>query len=184
MGESASLPHKIYFVERYKKMTQINTELITAMNSGKPVRSYIKTILGKVFVTVWDPFTNTPTGLILSGDPKKREESSIIDMFTELQDSFFRRMNRRQLETGVVIPYTRVEEAKERTIEESTDEELETLVNQKFLALQSTLNKVNSEPVLFRMLQIARDLEKSEKIIRAIEARLSEIQTHQEAAKE
>ena len=159
-------------------MSQINTELITAMNSGKPVKSYIKTILGKVFVTVWDPFTNTPTGLILTGDPKKKEATAIIDMFTEIQDSFFRQMNRRQLETGVVIPHTRVDEIKERTIEESTNEELQVLINQKFLAFQATLNKTNSEPVLFRMLELAKDMEKSDKIIRAIEARLSEVQTH------
>lgn len=154
-------------------------EIYSSMNQGRPYASYIKTILGKVDVILWDNFNEAPMEILLTGNPKKREDTSIVDVWSEKEDVFFRRVNSRLFSKGVLIPYTRPEAPAvvERPIEQSTDEELSAIVNSKFLALQNHLNKIESIPVLFRIRGIAEELEKSAKIINAIEARISEIQT-------
>lgn len=150
-----------------------------AIRGGTPLRSYIKTILGKVYVFVWDSFENLRTGIILEGDPRKKDEGSIVDVWTEEEDFFFRGKNKRLLEVGQIIPYIRKEEPKERTIEEYSDEELTTIVNSKFFTLQNVLNNTSSIAVLFRIKNLAQDLEKSSKLIKAIEARISEVQAEE-----
>lgn len=148
-----------------------------AMQAGTPHKSYIKTILGQVYMNILNPFDGKPAGILLSGDPTARPESCILDVWTEKEDTYVKSMNKIHFETGTVIAYERpAEQVKERTIEEYSDEELKEVINSKFLALQSTLNKIESTPVLFRMVNLSREMEKSEKITGAIEARLSEVQ--------
>lgn len=154
-----------------------NLSIYSAMQEDKPIKSYIKTILGKVYVMVLDPFNDQPMGLLLEGDPKKPDEGAILDVWTTKQDVFIRNMNRNHFTNGLIKEYTRSTEPRERTIEEATDPELTEIVNLKFLSLQSKLNKITSIPVLFRLANLARENEKSDKIIRAIEARLSEVQS-------
>src|SRR3990172_8785365 len=100
-----------------------------AMHSGVPYASYEKTILGKMFVSVWDSFENRAEGIILHGDPRKREETSIVHTWSQEEDYYFRNKNKRLLETGQIIPHTRKEEAVEHTIEQYSDEELTTIIN-------------------------------------------------------
>jgi hypothetical protein len=144
--------------------------------NGEPIKSYTKTILGKIYVMVLDRFSGQPVGILLSGDPRKQDDGSIVEIFSEVEDIYFRKANKRHFEVGNIIPFTKKVEPKERTIEEYSDEELTVLVNQKFLALQHTLNKTVSVAVLFRMLNLAEANDKSEKIISAIKARISEVQ--------
>lgn len=152
--------------------------MLAAMKGGKPYKTYKKTILGKVFIEVWDNFINGPVGILLSGDPKKDDPDCYYHAWTEDNDVFFRGVahNRRHLEQGAIIPVKYEQKEIEKTIETSSDEELTKLVNSPFLALQNALNKTESVALLFRVLTIAQELEKSEKITRAIEARLSEVQ--------
>jgi hypothetical protein len=155
-----------------------NNDLYSAMSGGRPLKTYIKTILGRVYVTVLDMLTGTPTpsGVILTGDPRKKEPETMIDVWSEQEDYFFRQKNKRHFDQGILIEYTRVETPHERTIEEFSDEELKTLINKPFLALQNTLNKTNSVATLYRIEGLAKELEKSTKVISAIESRLSEVQ--------
>lgn len=153
-------------------------ELFSAMDNDKPFACYIKTILGKVRVAMWDNFTERPIDVILEGDPKKKDAGCIVKVFSERENSFFKRMNASHFKKGTLISYTLPEDTVvEKTIEQSTDEELRTIVNSRFLALTNKLNSIESVPVLFRMLNIAEEEEKSEKITRAIQARISELQT-------
>jgi len=154
-------------------------ELYSDMSNGRPYKSYIKAILGQVAVVVWDNFNEAPLELILKGNPKAREDTSIIDVWSQKEDVFFNRVNSRLFTKGLLLPYTRPEAPVnvERTVEQSTDEELAVMINSKFLALQAKLNKIDSVPVLFRMIGLAEDMEKSEKIVNAIKARISEVQT-------
>lgn len=162
----------------------MNSEVVLARNevnaSGemdKPYASYIKTILGQVAVTVWDNVLDKPVDVILKGNPKKKDEDTIVKVWSPKEDGFFQRMNRGHFKRGTIIPYTMPEKVEEvRTIEQSTDEELAKIVNMKFLGLQAKLNEVTSVPVLYRMKVIAEELDKSEKITRAIEKRISELQ--------
>lgn len=153
-------------------------ELFSAMSGGKPYKTYIKTILGRVYVTALNMMTGTPTpeGVILKGDPRKKEPGTMFDVWSEQEDYFFRKMNHRHFEQGNLIEFKRNETPRERTIEEYTDEELKVLINKPFLALKNTLDKVNSVATLFRIQTLATELEKSDKVIRAIESRLSEVQ--------
>ena len=150
---------------------------LSVVEEGKPYASYIKTILGRAGVNVWDRFTNTPAYVILDGDPRRKDEHAIVDVWNAKEDAFFRRNNQRQFERGVIIPYTRPENsATETPIEQYSDEQLTEIVNSKFLGLQAKLNKIDSVAVLFRMITIADDLDKSSKITDAIQARISELQ--------
>lgn len=155
-----------------------SAELYSSMVGGKPYKTYIKTILGRVYVTALNMLTGTPSpeGVILDGDPRKKDPNTMIDIWSEQEDYFFRKKNKWHLDQGVLIEYSRVETPRERTIEEFTDEELRVLINKPFLALQATLNKTKSVATLFRIQNIASELEKSEKVMRAIESRLSEVQ--------
>lgn len=157
---------------------QARNSMIAAMKSGKPFRTYKKTILGKVFVEVWDNYVNNSVGLILKGDPGKNDPDCFYYAWTEDNDVYFRQVphNRRHLEQGTIIPVSYEKPEIKKTIANSTDEELEEIVNSKFLAFRNSLNKTDSVAALFRMLEIARRLDKSEKITGAIEARLAEVQ--------
>jgi len=150
-------------------------EVFSNMQTGKPFKSYKKTILAKIYVQVLDPFSETPVGLILETNPKFPGKD-IVDIWSEKEDVFFRRANRRQFDEGNIIVYAHPDETEqEPKIESYSDEKLTEIVNSKFLSLQSILNKVETEAVLHRMITIAKEQEKSVKIIGAIESRLSEI---------
>lgn len=165
------------------------SDLYADMNEGKaPYASYIKTILGKVNVVIWDNFEDKPLSVILKGDPHKREQGCIVNTWSPKEDVFFKRMNQKHFQLGNIIPLENkqpvaVEEPK-KTLEQATDQELTDLVNSKFFSLQSKLNETDSVAVLFRIKNIANDLDKSEKTIRAIEARISEIQNQEFDASE
>lgn len=156
---------------------QFDPEVYSKMQIGEPYKTYRKTILGQVYVTVLDPFSGEPVGQILRGDPKKNEEGCIIDMWSEREDVFFKRMNRRQFELGNLIVYKRPLEEPPKSVNEFTDEELSALLDTRyFLKLQAALNKMTSIAPVSRLLQIAEDREKSEKFVNAIKARMSELQ--------
>lgn len=156
-----------------------NNEIYGAMMGGTPYKTYKKQILGRVYVTVLNMMTGTPTpeGIILSGDPRKNEPGCFYDVFSPQEEYYFRNKNKFHFDSGVLIEVQRQQEVtRERTIEEFSDEELKALINKPFLALQATLNKTNSVATLYRIETLARDLEKSEKVMKAITSRLSEVQ--------
>lgn len=159
--------------------TQDRNIVSSAMHGGKPYKSYIKTILGKVFVTVLSEIDGQPEGVILEGDPRRLDDSSIVDVWSVEEDYYFTKKNKRHLTTGALKPYVRKEEEKEKTIEQFSDEELVDIINSKFFTLQSALNSTNSIATLYRIQNLAQELEKSDKIMKAIEARISEIQAEE-----
>lgn len=156
----------------------LNSGVYAAMQTGQPYSSYIKTIVGKIYVTILNPFYGEPVGKIIEGDPRgKNKESCIIDTWSEKEDVFFRRMNRAHFEKGNIIPYVRkAEEINDEFVNDITDEMIDTLLGSRFLVLQNAVNKFTSPPPVFRILNRARELEKSEKIIKFLEGKLSELQ--------
>jgi hypothetical protein len=153
-------------------------DLYAAINSKRPMKSYIKTELGKVFVHVLDKYTDKPVGMLLEGDPRKKDKGCIIDFWSDKEDVFFREANKLHFERGTVIPYTRPEqEVKERTMEEYSDDELKDILTAPFFSLKSALDKTTSVGLVFRFLSLAQELEKSDAYIRAIESKLSELQS-------
>lgn len=148
---------------------------------GTPYKSYIKTILGKVFVTALDPVTGEKTGVLLKGDPSKKADEAIVDTWDEKSDLYFRRANKRHFTTGMIREFTRTVVEEERQIEQYSDEELAEIINSKFLAFKATLDKTESIAVLYRMEKVASDLEKSDKILEVIRKRISEVQLQEYA---
>ncbi len=158
-------------------LTLARNELFSAMDSEKPHAAYIKTILGQVAVTVWDNFLNKPVDVILKGDPKRKDAESIVAVYSERENAFFKRSNLRHFKKGLIIPYTVPEnKVEEKQVEQSTDEELKAIIGSKFMALQAKLNQIDSVPVLYRMISLAEEMDKSEKITNAMKKRISELQ--------
>jgi hypothetical protein len=157
-------------------MSTNEQNLYSAMQTGTPYKTYKKVVLGRVYVSAIDPFTEQPTGIMLYGDPKRNDESCFIDMWSERDNLFFMKMNKVHFDSGFIVETVR--EAKaivEQPIEQYSDNQLKEVINLRYLALQARLNKVTTEAVLLRMIDIAREIEKSDKIIGAIEARLAEV---------
>jgi hypothetical protein len=153
----------------------LDNKVFSAMQTGKPLESYRKTILGKVCVDVLSPFTGKPEALILSGDPK-RDEAAEVDLWSEMSVAFFKNSNKKLLSKGLLIKIVKEEKEEPRTIEQYSDEELKEVVNQRYYNLQKTLSEITAPAVVFRMLDLAREMDKSEKIIKSLETRLSQLQ--------
>jgi len=158
--------------------TLARNELFSSMESERPYASYIKTILGQLGVTVWDNILDKPVEVILKGDPKRKEEGCVVRLWTAKENVFFKRQNLKHFKAGRLIPYNSPQIVEEvSTIAQATDEELSKIVNSKYFSLVNKLNEIDSVAVLFRMLALAEDMDKSEKITKSIQARISELQT-------
>lgn len=158
-----------------------DTAVFSAMQTGRPYKTYRKTILGQVFVQVLNPFSGKPEGIILKG--RDRDETAMVDIWSEKEDVFFKKQNRKQFIGGFVIEYVRptVEEISEtEKYNTLTDDQLVELLSSKFIAMQNALNKMTSPAPVYRMLKLAQDMEKSDKIVAHIKARLSELQASDE----
>jgi len=160
---------------------------VSAMQVGLPFKSYKKVCVPRIYVRVMNTYTGNPEDLILKGNPfahKINLDKIVVDVWSESEDSFFRKMNRYHLEKGNIIEYDRSvekeEEEKEKNFNIMTDEEIEELLMSKFFSIKYALKKMTSTAILFRVLSKARDLEKSEKIINLIEARLTFVQSDEE----
>ena len=148
----------------------------------EPIKSYIKTVPSKVYATVLSPWGKQDVvGIILEGNPRgKDKESCIVDIYSPQEDMFFKRQNARHLSLGILVPYVRTEsdEETEELVNELTEEEVQALLGTKikFFTLQSRVNKMTSIAPVFRLLEAAKELEKSQKIISFLEGKLAELQ--------
>lgn len=157
-----------------------DTQVFGMMQTDQPFKQYIKTVPSKVYVSVLDPFNDRqPVGVILKGNPRKQDRDSIVEIWSEKEDAFFKRANRRLLETGVLIPHTPkevVEPSEEERLNSMSDDELEELLSKRFIALQNIVNKITSPATMFRLLEIAKELDKPQKTVAFLEGKLSELQ--------
>ena len=152
----------------------MDTSTYGLMQTDDPFKSYTKTILAKVFVNVLNPFTEEVEGIILEGNPKERHRTAIVDIWSEKGDSFFRNANQRHFEEGTIIPYTKeaVEQTEEEHLNTLNDEEIEILLKSKYFTLSNAVSKMTAVAPVYRTLEMAKDMEKSEKIIKFLEGRL------------
>jgi hypothetical protein len=173
---------KALYIIKERKETKMTDNVLarnelSVIDEEKPYASYMKTILGQVGVNVWDRFLNQPAYVILQGDPRRKDETTIVDVWNAKENAFFQRNNKRHFDKGILMAYTRPEVVvQEDRVEQYTDEQLKEIINAKFLGLRNKLSKIESIAVLFRMVTLAEEMEKSSKIVRAIEARISELQ--------
>jgi hypothetical protein len=154
--------------------TTFDPKVFSQIQTGTPIATYRKTILGKVFVTVYDPYTRVPVGMLLEGE--RGTDTEMIDMWSEAEDLFFKRNNKKALDTGMIIKVTRETKEAPRTIEQFNDDELRAVINVTYLQFQKSLSRITSEAVLFRLLELTTEQDKSEKFSNAIKAKLAEVQ--------
>jgi len=163
-------------------MSEFNKELYAAVQLEKPYKSYIKTILGQIYITILNPFNEEEiTGLILKGNQRreKDKEACIIDVWSEVQDRFFKKMNKRHFENRRLIPYqrTETEQIVERTFADYSDIELLAIFKQPFAQFQKTINQIELPAVLAAMIELAENEGKiSKRIFTVLESKLSELQ--------
>lgn len=143
-----------------------------------PYKTYIKRILGKVYVRTLDPFSGNEDGILLVGDPRKPDEDCIIDMWSEKEDRFFKKANRRHFETGTLAEYERKEyvESEEEKLNSMSEDKMRALLSERFYTFENTLKKFTAIPPLYILLGVAKEMEKSDKILKLIEAKISELQ--------
>jgi len=159
----------------------VDARLSDARMEGEPYARYKKTILGKVYVTVLDPFSDEPEGRILQGNPNRPNEleTQIVEVWDARQDSFFRKLNRKHFDAGrLVLVEGKLPEAPVSP-NVLTDAQVDVLLDgrqTRFLAFVNRLNTFTEEAPVIRLLARARELEKSEKIIKHMEERLAKLQ--------
>ena len=161
-------------------MEKLTSRDYAILEDAKPFKTYIKTILGKVRIVILSPFSGEPEEVILEGNPRaKNNESSLIDVYSNKEDMYFRRANSYHFKNGNIIEYTRKGEPKiseDELANSLTDDQMRELLNSKFLSLQSKVNKMTSVAPVFRMRELAIEMDKSESYIKFLEGKLSELQ--------
>ncbi|MHA1949608.1 MAG: hypothetical protein ACW99G_07990 [Candidatus Thorarchaeota archaeon] len=153
--------------------------VFSAMQTEEPYKSYRKTILGQVYVKILNPFNPLETaGVILSGE-SNTEETAVVHVWSQKEDKFLKTMNRSHFERGFLVEFEgakKKEVSQEEKYNTLSDDELNKLLSSKYFKLQAEINKMTSEAPLYRLLTLADEQEKSEKIVNLIKGRLSEIQ--------
>lgn len=160
-------------------MANTDYDVYSAMQDGEPLAVYKKGIMGKVHVVTLNPFTEEAEGIILEGNPGKAKEleTQIIELWTTKSKLFFERMNKKHIAAG------RLNLVKKESLPKIppspnviSDEEIDKLLNSKFLALRARLDKFTDSAPVFRLVNRARELDKSEKIVKHIEEKISQLQ--------
>lgn len=168
-------------MDKESTVNSFERELYAAMSEGKPLKRYMKTILGKVYVTTLNPFDNgKPQPIELYGQPRPGNSRAVVEIWSTKEDTFFRKVNAAHFKAGNI----RLLEEKDiaKVIEEPaspneiSDEEIIEVLNKPFMALKNKLNEFTSSAPVYRFLLAAEELEKSEKIASVIKARLSELE--------
>jgi hypothetical protein len=170
-------------------MEQVNTyerEVYAAMAEDKPLKTYIKTILGKVYVTVLNPFSGKPEPVELYGQPEASNPKAVLQIWSTKEDLFFNKMNREHLEAGNMKVLSVADATKPAPVSPNaiSDGEIVEILNKPFLALKNRLNKFTTVAPVYRFLRAAEEMEKSEKILDSIRARMSELQLGEEPSEE
>lgn len=161
------------------RSAQTDLAVYDAMQGGEPFKRYEKTILGKIHLTILSPFSGEVENVILQGNPRNpaQREESILNVWTQREDQFLRRMNREHFNRGNLKELTEENVPEEYvSVNQISDEEIEDVLNKPFLALKNKLNSFTSVAPCYRFLRAAEDMEKSEKILDSIRARITEIE--------
>lgn len=155
-------------------------QVASAMQEGTPYKAYKKQILGIVWVDVINPFTRQPERVALKGNPHSKTdiETTTIRVWEAGQAAHFEQANKTLFQKGYILPYEWKGEdnTQEKNWNTISDTEIRDLINSPFMKLKHAMDKMTSEAVLYRVLQAAKDEDKSEKLTKAIEERLAMVQ--------
>lgn len=155
-------------------MEDIDQRLKSLM-MNEPHKRFIKAVISRVSVKILDPVSLQPSEVILMGDPKDEPEDSILDLWTPVEVVYFERNNKQILKEGLIVEYNKSIKT-EPSVNLLSDEEIDTILNDRFFTLKNTLDKLTSPAPVHRILMRAEQLDKPTKTVKAIQARLSELQ--------
>jgi len=175
-GEFSPLPPPKKEIKMAGEEDTMDRAIYSAMKGGEPYKRYIKTILGMVFVTVLNPFSGKPEGVNLKGEPDGANTDTFVEIWSPKEDIFFQRMNAGHFNAGNLRLLSESLPEVPRSPNDITNDEIDELLGKKFLALKNKLNQFTAPGPVYRLLRRAEELEKSEKIIAAIKARLAELE--------
>ena len=161
---------------------KVTPDVFAKMQTGDPIAVYGKTILGKVEVSVINPFDGTPQNVMLEGDPKKNNPKCFVEVWSQMEEVYFERQNAPLFKEGYII---KVKEGKKPEVKDKdkevsydniTDEYIKDLITAPYMKFKSELNAIDSEAVVYRVLSMAEEMERPEKTMQHIRQRLTEIQ--------
>lgn len=157
-------------------MTDLSIDTYSAMQTGVPYKIYKKVILGRVYLDVLNPFSKKPDGIILQGDPRSNEKGCFLKIWSPQEDVYLHNQNESHFTRGTIAEMEKPMDNSVKQFGNYSEDDVAELVNSHHIKFQNELNKIDSEAFLFRILTKAKELDKSEKIIAKIEARLAEVQ--------
>jgi len=148
-------------------------DVFSAMQAGsEPLARYRKTIVGKVHVVALNPFSEQPEGVLLEGDGI----GSYIELWDAKQLVFFERMNKSHLDAGRLVKMEKLPEPPPPSPNQLTDDEIDKLLEGRFPVLKAKADKFTDTAPALRILNRARELEKSEKIIKYLEEKIAQLE--------
>jgi hypothetical protein len=152
-----------------------NMNQIASLMSKEPYKRYIKATLGRVVVKILDPITGQQVEVVLSGDPKLKEESCILDLWTSTEQTYFERNNKQILGEGLLVDFKESIEAVP-TANNVTDTQIVDALTGKFFQVKKLLDGFTSTAPVERMLTLAEEMNRPVKTIDAIKGKLAELQ--------
>lgn len=162
-------------------MVSDNIKIFEAMQEEEPIAIFRKTVLSKVVVTVLDPFSDQPVAIILSGKPNDpQNENCFVKVYNTKQLVFFTNMNKRLIETGLIIRddsfLKKAQDLSSKSYEQYTDDELyDEILSKPYGAFAKIVAKIDNPIVISRLLSIAQDTNKSHKIVELLQNKLAEL---------
>jgi len=161
---------------------KIDPVIFDRMQTDKPIFTYIKTIVGKLGVVVWDHMEDKPTERILEGDPRDPKvdlEKITVKLWDEVTRRYFENTNRRNIEAGKLVPYTSDTHLEIQMVNALSDAEIEEILGQPFFTLDNKLKELTSTVPVKRILEKAVAMNRPIGTINRIKARIEEIQEEQ-----
>lgn len=152
-------------------------EIFAMMQAGRPYKAFKKVVPAIVRVIILDPFdTKKPQMFYLKGEG----EDSWVQLWSEEEYLFFKRANKIAIKNGRIVEKEYpVEGAEEKSPNEFTDEEIDALVESKFLKLRTAVDKVTSEATMHRFVKAGEAKERPEATMTYLRERLSAVQSGQ-----
>lgn len=128
-----------------------------AMQTDMPLKMYIKSQLGKVVVKILNPFDETPTELILEGNPRKYEKGCFVSLWTPRQVAYFERMNEGLIKTGIINEIKPRDYKELSSKEYYTNKDILELFDRSFLSFKAFVTNKYDIEFLERILKVAED---------------------------
>jgi len=155
----------------------IVSAIMLAQDKGEPERVYRKAIVGRVVARVIDPFSGGRADVLIQGVPGKEDNSNLeISLWTPFEVKYFEQYNKGLIENGSLVLVGSRSEFEVSHANALSDEQLEEVAKSPYFSLLKTLKEITSETTLQRLLQTAKDMNRTSKTLQTIQLRLEEIQ--------